>query len=212
MTIKTNQNTCQNTYEKPILPGMILCAGTSKRFGSDKMLANLAGKPLLAHTIDRVKLQIGALAINADERAKHAYSIFGLPLYFDQFSGQGPLSGILTAMDWAIELGYKRVYTIAGDIPFIPNDWARKLAAVDENKIAVPLSSGKTQQICALWPCRLRDNLFELLTQEGPRNVNAFIKAQPHEYVEFTNDCNTFFNVNTIDDLHHAEQLLSTSD
>ncbi len=193
----------RKTDLKTDLACMILCAGTSKRFGSDKMLANLSGKPVLAHAIEAVKSQVGVIAINGDDK----YARFGLEIYRDEIKDKGPLSGILTAMQWAAGLGHDRVLTLAGDTIFLPADLACRLSKTDKQKIIVPKTK-TTHQICCLWPVGLRHELRTRLLQNN-LSVGEFIKSYPHEYVYFADDYNVFFNVNTKQDLQKAAQIIN---
>ena len=57
--------------QKPDIPICILAGGTSRRFGSDKALAVLDGKPLLSHVLERLSDQTsGLIAINTGNVAK----------------------------------------------------------------------------------------------------------------------------------------------
>ena len=55
---------------------VILAGGASRRFGGDKALAPLDGKPLIAHVIGRLSGPHTALAINAHDSS--AYSDLSL--------------------------------------------------------------------------------------------------------------------------------------
>ncbi len=63
--------------------GLLLAGGLSRRMGGgDKALLTLAGRPMLAHAIDRLAPQCAALAINANGDASR-FSGFGLPVVAD---------------------------------------------------------------------------------------------------------------------------------
>ncbi len=67
--------------------------------GGDKCLRLLAGRPLLAHVIDRVRPQVGPLALNANGDPAR-FAEFGLPVLADVVGGQvGPLAGVLSGME-----------------------------------------------------------------------------------------------------------------
>src|SRR4029078_8843989 len=93
--------------------GVILAGGQSRRFGGgDKGFADLDGRPVLSHVIERFRPQIGRLTLNANwdtcrliAKANgdlSRFASFGLEVVADrEIPGQGPLSGILTALEWA---------------------------------------------------------------------------------------------------------------
>ncbi|PHS40177.1 MAG: molybdenum cofactor guanylyltransferase MobA [Robiginitomaculum sp.] len=199
----------RNKFPQKKYPCMILCAGTSKRFGRNKMLADLAGKPLLQHTIERVTNQVSDLAINGDPIE---YSGFDLPVFPDAIGGKlGPLAGILTAMQWAALKGRKRVLTLSGDTPFVPNDWAVKLSDTPDNRIALPQIDGRSHQVCGLWPSDLAPDLRRFLQDGGSYKVRDFLAFHKVQMVEFakTADQDPFFNINTEADMDTARQILA---
>ena len=188
---------------------MILCAGTSRRFGSNKMLAPLAGKPLLAHTIDRVRPQVSKLALNGDG---HDYDRFDLPVFPDVITGKlGPLAGILTAMEWAGGLGDGRVLTVSGDTPFVPDCLAARLAQASKDTIALSYVEGRSHQICGLWPTALAQDLRSVLQAGDSYRVRDFLQRHKTVNIEFPkqNGIEPFFNVNTPEDMAKAEQILA---
>ena len=61
----------------------------------------LAGKPMLAHVIERLRPQVGALVINANGDPAR-FAAFGLPVVADTVDGfVGPLAGVLAGMRWS---------------------------------------------------------------------------------------------------------------
>src|SRR5437773_4160349 len=110
--------------------GVILAGGRSTRMGGgDKPLVTIAGRPLLARVIDRLRPQVHALALNANGDPAR-FATFGLPVVPDPVGGfAGPLAGILAGLVWARgEADSARgVVTAAGDTPFFPPDLARRL-------------------------------------------------------------------------------------
>ena len=185
---------------------VILAGGAGRRMGGDKPFARLAGRPLVAHVIDRLSPQCRALAINAapdprwDER--------GLPLIPDGAAGGlGPLSGILAAMDWAEAQGATRVLTAPVDTPFLPGDLVHRLSAVDA-PIALARTADGLQGTCGLWAVSLRGTLATALAT-GTRKLTEFATAHGAESVFFpSGDPPPFFNINRPDDLAWAEGVL----
>ena len=82
--------------------GVLLAGGRARRMGGgDKCLRPLAGRPLLAHVIERAAPQVSRLLLNANADPAR-FAEFGLEVAADEIDGfQGPLAGILTAMHWA---------------------------------------------------------------------------------------------------------------
>jgi MobA-like NTP transferase domain len=82
--------------------GILLAGGKSSRMGGgDKCLLPLAGRPILAHVIERLKPQVAELIISANGEPTR-FSDFGLPGVEDRLGGYvGPLAGILAGLEWA---------------------------------------------------------------------------------------------------------------
>ena len=84
------------------ISAVILAGGQAKRMeGADKGLQLLHGKPLFQFIYDRLHSQVETISINAN-RNQTIYATAGVPVFGDNLEGfQGPLSGILTALERA---------------------------------------------------------------------------------------------------------------
>ncbi len=109
--------------------GVILAGGRSSRMGGgDKCLLPLAGRPVLASVIARLRSQVSDIVINANgEPARFAR--FGLPVVADSVAGfAGPLAGVHAGLEWvkANRPGTRYVVTVASDTPFFPEDLVQR--------------------------------------------------------------------------------------
>ena len=73
----------------------VLAGGRSSRFGSDKALAQVNGKPLVQHVADALA-QVGDLTVVVDRAGRLAG--VDLPAIVDDGSQRGPLTGLAAAM------------------------------------------------------------------------------------------------------------------
>jgi molybdenum cofactor guanylyltransferase len=156
--------------------GIILAGGQSRRMGGgDKGLLELAGKPMLQHVIDRLRPQVGRIAINANGDPAR-FARFGLPIIPDTVGGfVGPLAGVLAGMRWSAvhAPGARWIATAAGDAPLLPTDLVRRLLAAAETRpiaIALAQSYGELHPVIGLWPVALADDLEAQLAR-GVRKV-----------------------------------------
>jgi molybdenum cofactor guanylyltransferase len=198
------------------IPAVILAGGRSTRMGGgDKALLPLAGRPMLAHVIERLKPQAWPVAINANGDPAR-FDAFGLTVVRDTVSGfAGPLAGILAGMEWASQVtdsGY--VLSVAGDTPFFPDNLAETLrAASPGGGIALASSAGKTHPVFGLWPLSLRDDLVRFLAERESLKVMTFAEACGFAAADFPlaraagRAVDPFFNINTPDDLAAAEAI-----
>ncbi|MCA0922562.1 molybdenum cofactor guanylyltransferase MobA [Pseudooceanicola nanhaiensis] len=206
--------------------GVILAGGLATRMGGgDKALLEVGGESLLRRIVARLEPQVEAIALNANGDPAR-FDALGLPVVADSIAGfAGPLAGVLAGLDWAAEQGAESIVTVAGDTPFFPCDLVPRLLLAAEGA-AHPLALAATPRSGAevlksgggkrvnrhptfgLWPVALRDDLRAAL-QDGLRKVivwtdghgagEALFPAEPFD---------PFFNVNTPEDLAHAETLV----
>ena len=200
-----------------IIAGVVLAGGLSRRMGGgDKSLKLLAGRPILAHIIERAAPQVRALALNANGDAAR-FAAFGLPVVADSVADfAGPLAGVLAGLDWAAERvpGATHVASFAGDAPFLPRDLVARLAvAVAQGHVlACAASAGRAHPVFGLWPMALRDALRRAVVEEGIRKVDAWTARYDLVAVEFaTVPIDPFFNANRPDDLAEAERLMTSA-
>ena len=188
--------------------GVILAGGAALRMGGqDKALLRLGGQSLLAHVRDRLSPQVDRLAISANGDA--ARFGVGVPVLADD-SSQGPLSGILAALDWAAPLGATAVVSVAVDTPFLPADLVPQLCLAAERSaggVAVAASGGVDHPTCALWPVGLRGDLRQFLASGAKTRVMDFARSHGAARADFADDA-AFANLNTPEDLAAAEAMM----
>lgn len=200
--------------------GTILAGGQSRRMGgSDKCLLELAGKPLLAHVIERLEPQVSGMVLNANGDASR-FDRFGMQVIADPVQGfAGPLAGVLAGMTWAgvNDPAARWVVTAASDTPFFPRDLVARLLAATGGEypaISMAASGGRTHPVFGLWPTALRNDL-EAALKGGTRKVLDWTDGHPNFTAEFEPttiggaSVDPFFNANRPDDLAQAEGLMS---
>jgi molybdopterin-guanine dinucleotide biosynthesis protein A len=200
--------------------GVVLAGGQSRRMGGgDKGLLELAGKPMLAHVIERLAPQVGRLAINANGDPARFASL-GRPVVADTVADfAGPLAGVLAGMRWsrANTPAARWIATAAGDAPLLPTDLvARALAALRDRPggIALAQSGGELHPVIGLWPVELADDL-EAQLRVGVRKVLAWTDRHGTVPVPFAMlrvggaELDPFFNANTPQELKALRAMLA---
>jgi molybdopterin-guanine dinucleotide biosynthesis protein A len=198
----------------PAVAGILLAGGQSRRMGGgDKCLLPLAGRPLLAHILERIRPQLRALAINANGPPER-FAAFGLPVVADSVAGYpGPLAGILAGLDWAAAAapGCAWLVSIPSDAPFLPQDLVPRLmqgVAGGAADLACAASGGRSHPVVGLWPLRLREALRLAVAGEGIRKVDRWTARYRLATVAFAAEpVDPFFNANEPGDLAAAERL-----
>jgi molybdopterin-guanine dinucleotide biosynthesis protein A len=200
--------------------GIVLAGGQSRRMGGgDKGLLELAGKPMLGHVIDRLSVQVGRMAINANGDPSR-FAPFGLPVVADTVSGfVGPLAGVLAGMRWSAgsASGARCIVTVAGDAPMLPLDLVSRLTAAVQScdtAIALARSAGEVHPVIGLWPVALADDL-ETALQDGVRKVLHWTDRHGTVAVDFpmtrigSVEVDPFFNANTPQELDSLRTMLA---
>lgn len=207
-----------------VIAGVILAGGLSRRMfadggGGDKGLLAIGATSMLGHVIDRLRPQVGAMAINANGDPAR-FAGFGLPVVADTIGGfVGPLAGILAGMRWACRHapGCRFVVSVSSDAPFLPADLvARLLSAIEHRQtaIAIAQSGGELHPVIGMWPVVHADDLEHALGH-GVRKVLAWTDRHgtvpvPFEPVRIGEaDVDPFFNANTPDELAEARRMLA---
>jgi len=200
---------------KPIV-GVLLAGGLARRMGGgDKPLKELGGQPILDRVIDRVKPQVHHLILNANGDPGR-FAGYGLPVVADVIEGhQGPLAGILTALDWAAENvpDAEHVISFATDAPFVPRDLVVRLmapVAAGVTPLSCAISGERTHPVFGVWPVALREDLRRAMIDEEMRKIDTWTARIGITHVAFeTEPVDPFFNVNRPENLEEAEKLLA---
>lgn len=203
----------------PAVAGVLLAGGQSRRMGGgDKCLRHLAGRPILAHVIDRARPQVGPLVLNANGDPAR-FAAFGLPVAADGVEGfAGPLAGVLTGLEWAVAHAptCTHVASFACDAPFLPTDLVARLSAalIEQGAdLACAASQGRSHPVFGLWPVRLAGDLRRSMVEGEVRKVDIWTARYRLATVDFpmretpAGPLDPFFNANHPDDLAAAERF-----
>ena len=165
--------------------GAVLAGGASRRFGSDKALALLDGRPLIDHVIDRLRGQVDSLVVVG--RDHDGWTRIGDRPH----AGLGPLGGLAGALAYAKAHGFVTVLTSGCDLPDLPRDLRARLGD------APAVACG--QPLLGLWPVTLAARL-DVQIATGDRSLHAWVRRSGAREV----DLGPVHNINTSDDLANA--------
>ncbi len=172
--------------------------------GIDKGLIEFAGKPMVAHVVDRLQPQVDEILINANREIER-YAEFGYEVISDEIEGfAGPLAGLHRAMSVAI---HPFVMTAPCDSPLLPTDLADRLmqGLVSSNAdIAVAKTGSQTHPVFCLCRKNLKDHLESYL-QSGERKMHAWQDSLKVVEIAFDDKPEAFININTIEELESLE-------
>jgi molybdopterin-guanine dinucleotide biosynthesis protein A len=189
--------------------GLIIAGGQSRRFGTNKAFAELAGVPLLAHVATTLRLSVSTLAVAGSKEIADSIGAHFLPDPPD--TARGPLSGVLAGLRWAESQGAGWLVTVPCDAPLVPSDFPERLVAgalrVNADLAIVRTRDG-LQPLCAAWRPVLKDRLAAALAGGLHPAVHEFAASVDAANISFP-EVDRFLNINTTDDLRRAEEILS---
>lgn len=191
--------------------GLVLAAGRSSRFGTDKALAQLGGRSLLGAAVDVLSGGCVRVAVNAHEGpiADDA-AARGLERIADPPGApDGPLAGVLAGLTWAEAAGASLLATAPCDTPFLPADLVARLAEAlkTDDGLAFARAPDGVHPLCGLWRVRLIEPLAAMLADGRHPPARAAVEQLGGRAVDFP-DPAAFFNVNTRQDLAGAARAL----
>ncbi len=184
------------------ISAVILAGGQGRRMGiQNKGLMDLAGKPLIAHVIDRLTPQLEHIIISANADLK-TYETFGYPIVTDPPPGQqGPLAGIYSALQ---HIQTPWLLTVPCDVPLLPLDYVARFAALPTDCYAAVAHDGTRQQSgCCLLHISLRESIAQQLAQ-SQFALRHLLSAHHAQQVDFSDQANTFVNINTPEQLQQV--------
>lgn len=187
---------------------VILGGGRGSRFGGcDKGLLLLAGKPLIEHTIDRLRPTNNSLIISANRNLAFYQRYTSLVVSDSYGEYCGPLAGILAAQS---HLRHEHTLIAPCDMPFLPVDIVHRLR---------PVLQASKQQICCVahnqgiepLVCMISNEVIGSLVtylDSGQRSVLGWLKRQGFVTADYATQSKEFVNINSATQLAEAEKVL----
>jgi molybdopterin-guanine dinucleotide biosynthesis protein A len=195
----------------PGLTGAILAGGFSRRLGQDKATLPLGGKPLVLRVNEALAPLVSICWLVTNQPLDHLK--FGLPLVTDLRPFQGPAGGLLTALFYART---PRVLVAAVDHPFlVPALLADLAARADRTSRPAVIchSPWGLEPFPGVYSVRLLPILWDFL--QADRRPTRFLEVcrpqilSEREVLTLDPQAHSFFNLNTLQDLHRAEAWLA---
>jgi len=197
---------------------VILAGGFSKRFGQDKCLIDLVGKPLVLHVVDRVSSVVDEKVVVAGSNAlkEKLSNVFKskIRVIVDKYEGQSPLVGALTGFE-SVDAEYSLL--LPCDTPFVSLEIVALLLDLCVNRGAVipRWPNGYMEPLQAVYNTKSAIEAAKKALDEGKRDLSSMINyLHGVRYVstlvlqQLDPKLLTFFNVNSVEDLKRAEFML----
>jgi molybdopterin-guanine dinucleotide biosynthesis protein A len=196
---------------------IILAGGFSSRFGQDKGLIQLAGKPLINHVLERItnvvdeKIVVVSSKIQAENYQKAVDS--KVNILVDKENMHGPLVGALTGLEEAHGI---HALLLPCDTPLLSKEILSLLLELCVNKAAVipRWPNCYIEPLQAAYATEPASEAARNALGEGKMTMQSMVdRLQGVRYVstlvlqQFDPELKTFFNVNTPLDLKKAELI-----
>ena len=169
--------------------GAVLAGGLSTRFGSDKALAELGGRTLIARAVEALSGWCEYVVVAGREFAP-APTIPDWP-----HPGMGPLAGIAAALHLARDEGYEAVLTCGVDSAGLPERLPDLLAPAPAYLADQP--------VVGFWPANASEAIEMILESEGRHSMLQFAEAIGARAVKSGGET---VNINTPADLAALEK------
>ena len=197
------------------IAGFVMAGGMSRRFGADKALAKLGGETLLARLCRLLASAAGEVRVVAP---RGRYLDQGVRLVDDRWPGEGPLGGIVTALEAAREGASAWSLIVSCDLPFLNADWLCYLgerAAASQADVVYPRSPAGDEPLCACWRNSSAASL-EAAFAGGVRRIRDGMDGLRAEVLDekdwkrFDSAGRLFWNMNTRQDYEEALRAWET--
>lgn len=189
------------------ITGILLAGGRARRMGgADKGLLRLAGRPLIAHVLDRFLPQVDTLLINAN-REIETYAALGYPVVQDLLPDfAGPLAGLQAGL---AACATPLLATAPCDTPRLPLDVVTHLrAALDAAPTALAASARTQDRRHPTFALYRREALAPLTPYlaAGDRKIQHWQESIGTVLVNFDDEA-AFANINTPQDIALMEAM-----
>lgn len=187
--------------------GFAVAGGRSRRMEGDKALLPWGETDLLGHTLRRLRTVTDDVRILSG--AEPRYEDRGAEIVLDHGPDQGPLAGLLAALESASG----DVLLLGVDLPLVPPDLLRNLTRRLEGwDAAVPVSREGPEPLCAAYGARCLEPVKQRVA-EGDLKMTSFwpdVRVRelgPRELEVFGDLDGLFLNVNAPGDYERARRL-----
>jgi molybdopterin-guanine dinucleotide biosynthesis protein A len=170
---------------------VVLAGGHSRRMGRDKGLLPIDGKPMIQHLVERLAPRFDEVLISGG--TPDTYRFLGVAVVPDALPDQGPLGGLLAALQAARN---PLCLVVACDMPNVSADLVeRMLSAADGVDAVVPRVEGQVEPVCAVYRRALIPWLRAALAR-GERGVYRIFEGNRVRFVE-PGSADELLNLNT---------------
>ena len=186
------------------IAGVVLAGGASRRMGRTKALIEIDGRPMADRVLDALR-GVGADPVFVCGGDPHELDALSAPVVADRYPGEGPVAGVLGALDHlassATSPSVDAALILPCDLADMTSDalWPLVEAAAGDGHSRVWVAAtDRVEPMCALWSLAARGTVRERFVA-GERALHRVIGELPHATI--TVDDGALRNVNRPEDL-----------
>lgn len=183
--------------------GVVIGGGRSVRFGGEKAVALLGGRPLLLWACERLRRSCDLVAVNAraGTEAEQLAVQSQLPVLHDlPGDAAGPLAGVHVGLIWAQQQGARAIAVSPCDAPLLPGDLFPRLIDAAQSGAAMAETADGRQPLCAVWPVSALAVVKQALAHGAHPPTWQVLESLGCAHVRFASAAD-FANINTRADL-----------
>ena len=197
---------------------IVLAGGSSRRFGEDKGMVTLAGKPLISHVVDAIRGIVDETIVvtSSAERVAKYETIVPDSVKFveDTWELNGPLIGALTGFGVA---SGKYALVLPFDTPFVSREVVSLLfeLCIGRSAVIPRWPNGQIEPLHAIYQVQLAITAAETAVAVGRLDMRGMIErmhgvrfVSTIALQEFDHELKFFFNINTPLDLKRAANIV----
>ncbi len=174
----------------------ILAGGKSRRFGEDKTLFLLKGKPCIQWVVEEAKRVCDRTFVVAKEVQKYSF-LQGVGLVRDLVEEQFALAGLYTALSYTNQ---NKVVILSADMPLIKGELISLIWERSKEHITLFKVKDKTFPLFGVYPKRIKPILEDYL-KAGGLKVMDLVERVGYDVVEEVEPFSyAFINMNTKED------------
>ncbi len=199
---------------------VVLAGGSSSRFGDDKGVVKLAGKPLIGHVVDAVRSIVDETIVvtSSAERVTEYKQLVPDCVKFivDIRESKGPLIGSLTGFNVA---SGKYALVVPFDTPFVSRELVSLLfeLCIGRSAVIPRWPNGQIEPLHAVYQVKAAMPAAEGAMAEGRLDMRGMIeRMRGVRFIstlvisEIDPELKSFFNINTRLDLKKAAAMMKT--
>ena len=197
---------------------VIFMGGRASRLGGvDKADITVGGRRCEDRVLSALRPHCHRLAksvANSASQIKNENFIYDLPSSPDL---DGISNALRSVMRWGLKSTCDGLVTCTVDTPFLPMHFVPSLRETYETSVQprapiVSYSGGRRHGLHALWPRACFTTVIAHIEEDGLRSINQLHEKLGSLPITFdATPCDPFLNINTPEDLRHANEIARTN-